>query len=504
MGLRWTGMRVALAPLVMLMLLQIAGERPLGAASMTIAPQVVTLAPGGVQQFTATGTNGRIQWRATGGTISRGLYKAGTVTGSFMVQASHGGASATATVIIEAPAPPPPPSSDTSGDSGTATGSGTGVTIFPGDAVAIDPGESIQAAVNAHAEGTTFVIKAGVHRQQLIKPKNGMSFLGEPGAVLDGENVTMQAFDAYLTSNVTVRGLRITRYKPANTNGALHGDDSTGWVVEDNEIDHNSNGTYRVAGLRPGSGWTVRNNRIHHNGWNGIDGSRCADTIFEGNEIYANPPVAIGDTVGEAGNMKLFACGRIIIRGNYVHDSPHKGIWIDTMHPDVTIEGNRVINHGSTGIWYEFSYRGTVRDNYVENAGYLASRIAGWPHAAGIQISNSPDVVVTGNTVVNSFNGIIGHQAKSYAASAWAEDGTSQLRNLVVRGNTIVMPSGQTGIAHNIATNDVYTTWNNRFEGNTYQLYTAAPFYWMGSSLNETQWQSYGHDVISSGASFTR
>lgn len=50
-------------------------------------------------------------------------------------------------------------------------------------------GMDIQSMVDRNPEGTTFVIKAGTHRQQQIKPKNGNTFLGEPGAILSGAKV---------------------------------------------------------------------------------------------------------------------------------------------------------------------------------------------------------------------------------------------------------------------------------------------------------------------------
>lgn len=59
-------------------------------------------------------------------------------------------------------------------------------TEIPANAVVIDPGESIQEAVDAHPEATAFLIKAGVHRLQQVSPKNGNTFVGEPGAVLSG------------------------------------------------------------------------------------------------------------------------------------------------------------------------------------------------------------------------------------------------------------------------------------------------------------------------------
>src|SRR6185369_5012141 len=53
----------------------------------------------------------------------------------------------------------------------------------------INPGENIQAFVDANGPGTTFVLKAGVHRMQTIRPKSNDTFLGEAGTVLSGSRV---------------------------------------------------------------------------------------------------------------------------------------------------------------------------------------------------------------------------------------------------------------------------------------------------------------------------
>src|SRR5437773_519879 len=293
--------------------------------------------------------------------------------------------------------------------------------------VAIYPGRSIQNAVNRSPEGTAFLIKEGVHARQTIYPKNGMSFIGEQGAVLDGQHTTAQAIVAGSAHGVTVRGLRITNYAPPNSGAAVEGYDSHGWVVEGNEIDNNSNGASRAYGIRIGSGWVLRGNTIHHNGWVGVAGYRAVDTLIEGNEIYANPPEVIEDTVGEAANVKLFECGRIVLRENFVHDGPFLGIWLDTSLPEMTVEANRVVNHGDAGIWHEVSYKAVIRGNYVENAGYLGRYSRGWLSRAGIQATNSPDGSVIDNTVTNSLNGIVGQQATGYADGPY---GANELRNL--------------------------------------------------------------------------
>ncbi len=344
----------------------------------------------------------------------------------------------------------------------------------------VSPADDLSARVASAPPGTQFMIQAGTYRRQTIRPKDGMSFIGLEGAVLDGEDVAARAFIGQGVKNVTIRGLRITRYRPPDIGAALDGIDSEGWIVEDNEVDHNSNGDARTYGLRIGSRWTVRRNRIHDNGWVGVAGYNATDTVIESNDIYANPPAWLEDKIGEAANMKLYGCGRIIIRGNRVHDGQLRGIWIDRAAPDITIEDNRVVNHGEAGIWYEASYRGRIAANYVERAGMHVTDADDWLRDGGIQITNSADVSVINNTVVNSHNGIIGLQATGYRDGAF---GKAELRNLLVQGNTIVMPTGQSGIMQNTGSDAVFTSWNNRFVDNQYDVSgNPAPFRWFNGS----------------------
>jgi nitrous oxidase accessory protein NosD len=443
-------------------------------ASFVVTPHGSSVATGNTEQFSAVGMgNADVQWTATGGTITpTGFYMAGSTPGTYVVTAASGEWTMTVPVTVAERTPSTP---------------------RPAVPVAIDPGQSIQDAVRAHPAGTTFLIRRGVHRRQAtIRPKDGMVFIGEAGAVLDGDQAPGPAFDIYQTRNVVIRGLRITRYALPQTNGAIDAGGSEGSLIEGNEIDHNANSdrSVRTYGLILGNTSVVRRNIIHHNGWLGINGFKAMDSLIESNDIYANPPEFFNDAVGEAANIKLLDCGRITIRGNHVHDGIFKGIWLDTMRPDLTIEHNRIINHGQAGIWYEISPRGVIRNNYIENAGYHQSQIRGWLRGGGIEISNSPDVSVLNNTVVNSLNGIIGLQAKSYRDSAYTK---AQLRNLLVQGNRIVMPRGQTGIAEDSGSAEVFTSWNNRFVGNRFELLdNAAPFAWMGRDLDERQWQAYG------------
>src|SRR5947208_739647 len=71
-------------------------------------------------------------------------------------------------------------------DQPTDVSSGRVSTAVATGTVTILPGARIQDSVNKYASGTSFLLKAGVHRLQSITPKSSMSFSGEPGTVLSG------------------------------------------------------------------------------------------------------------------------------------------------------------------------------------------------------------------------------------------------------------------------------------------------------------------------------
>jgi hypothetical protein len=73
----------------------------------------------------------------------------------------------------------------------------------PADAVRVSATGDVQAAVDAHLGSTVFCILAGVHHvTRAVTPKTGNTFIGEPGAVLDGagwqtSDPTQAAFRAH-------------------------------------------------------------------------------------------------------------------------------------------------------------------------------------------------------------------------------------------------------------------------------------------------------------------
>jgi parallel beta-helix repeat protein len=358
--------------------------------------------------------------------------------------------------------------------------------------VSIYPGTKIQQVVDAYPGATTFYLRAGVHRRQTIAPKDDNIFVGEQGAVLDGENVASHAFETVTRSarRVRIKHIVIQQYASPRQLGAIQGDNGTNWVLEDSVIRDNL-----VVGVRIGPGWQVRRNRVHHNGVIGLSGYKADGAVIEANDIYENNYLQAPErpVMAEASGIKFGATANLVIRGNNVHHNFAKGIWVDHCNPTSVIEGNTVAANSDQGIFAEISYNVIIRNNISEDNG-LSGR-ASWLTRAGIQVTNSPNVEIYGNIVRDNANGITAIQSSGGAVTS-GPYGPLRVENLNVHDNTVHMRVGKTGLVQNTGETQVYTIWNNRFHRNTYYLgANAAYFAWGEKMLNESQWQATGNDT---------
>ncbi|MCP3935957.1 MAG: hypothetical protein GY708_11370, partial [Actinomycetia bacterium] len=103
---------------------------------------------------------------------------------SFGTAAFHGSLGGTGSTGIVAAAVKPD-------NSGYVMVDGLGKRSAFGDKTGLEPvylpvGADLQSIVDAHPAGTTFMIGAGVHRMQSIVPRDGDTFIAEPGAELNG------------------------------------------------------------------------------------------------------------------------------------------------------------------------------------------------------------------------------------------------------------------------------------------------------------------------------
>jgi parallel beta-helix repeat protein len=392
-------------------------------------------------------------------------------------------------------------------DNGGSTTTTTPTTPVP-SGIPISPGQSIQSFVNANPGGTTFILKAGTHVRQSVIPKSGDRFIGEPGTVLDGQNVAHQAFSrgsAPYPSNVTIRGLKITRYVPGTRSGAVdaggHGptERTTGWVIDQNEVSYNAE-----YGIRIGNSTQVTNNNVHHNTRLNICGNGNS-TVVSGNEIAFGNYLNSFDANDEGGGTKFTDTDGFVFRNNYVHDNVGNAVHMDENNINTIIDGNRIDHNGSEGIAIEISYKTTILNNKVTNNGWFDPRNRyKFIWNAGISVKASPNVEIYGNTVSGNYAGIVAVQQDR--SVDYPKYGAHVVQNLYVHNNMVTQTnlpktSGALSVAAGMATDiagytAMFTSLNNRFRSNTYYLGSnPQPFAWMGSTRTESQWKGYGQDL---------
>lgn len=335
---------------------------------------------------------------------------------------------------------------------------------------ALNPGANIQNAVNAAANGTTFCLSAGTYARQSITPKTGQKFIGAKGAILDGQNATVRAFQG-TASDVTIQNLVIKNYTAGNQNAAVWASNGKNWIVRGNEISYNNG-----MGVYLGDGTQMLSNFVHHNGQAGFgcqtDGiANPKPLLIDSNEISFNNYQDRYDAGFEAGGGKITLSNNAMISHNYSHDNHGPGLWTDIDNINTTYAYNLVENNQAGGIFHEISYSASIHHNVVRNN---AVRNDGWMWGAGIQISSSGGVgggmiEIYENTVVsNSFGNGIGIMQQNRGNGAY---GPWLVQNVWVHHNTVDMSKGgKSGVATDTGDRSIFTSRNVKLDYNTYIL----------------------------------
>jgi parallel beta-helix repeat protein len=320
-----------------------------------------------------------------------------------------------------------------------------GPATAPSGATIVNPGTDLASLTSSKSAGTTFYLTAGTHTLPTapINPKTGNTYIGAPGAVLDGQFKTNYTSGSRTMSmafkgssgypNVTIKNLTIKNFGQADgkmsamvNQTAINWGQSPGWTVANNTISYNGgSGIWLVDDSK------LQNNCIEYNEQMGfavpsIGGgnyNQRANILIEGNEIrYNNRSNAIetlGVCTGCAGGLKIWNSKAVTIKNNNVNNNYGTGIWVDNNNIDVLVEGNVSKDNAKRGIFYEISYGGIIRKNYV-TGNYVSGKGSSHNNTA-IYISESggdeatktylggtfpAELDINNNYVVDNWNGI--------------------------------------------------------------------------------------------------
>jgi len=312
--------------------------------------------------------------------------------------------------------------------------------------------------------------------------------------------VSTHPFLAFGTAveGVTIQGLTIEKFA-GDTGGSVQG--LSTWTIQNNEVRLNHGNGISADGK-------VFGNYSHDNGAFGVQsgyGTTAMD--FENNELAFNN---WGDFFNGGGADFPYATN-LIVRNNYSHDNNGAGFHTDGDSANVLYEYNHTKNNTNAGILHEISWDAVIRYNLLEDETSVFPQYENdsnslWVNYA-IGIVDSSNVQIYGNTITNCTNGIgavLGPPNKSDHGPHTGQP--HLLQNLDIHDNTLSEISNiAAGVVRSSSyDNSVFTTWNNHFTSDTYNLSDLSGLYfsWMDSSgknayatLTWAQWQSFGNDV---------
>jgi parallel beta-helix repeat protein len=282
--------------------------------------------------------------------------------------------------------------------------------------------------VDLEIASTTYWFAPGVHtlgtgEYSQITPGDNSTYVGAPGAVLDGQRLNRYAF-TQRARNVTIRYLTIRNFVAPNNEGVVNHDSGNGWLIEHNTVTANEG-----AAMMSGAGQKMIGNCLKDNGQYGLnafqDGNGITGVLLDGNEFVGNNT---GDWetrdpgCGCSGAMKFWAVNGATVRNNWVHDNHGTGVWADTNNNDFLIENNLIEGNEGIGIFYEISYNAIIRGNTLRNNAWqtgqeFAARGDNFPTGA-IYLSEAggdprlpartSSLEISGNTFTNNWGGIVG------------------------------------------------------------------------------------------------
>ncbi len=257
----------------------------------------------------------------------------------------------------------------------------TGPATPPSGAIIVPAGDNSELTQNWNEVGLSqagkiFWFAPGVHTVgsddfAQIQAGNGSTYIGGPGAIIDGQQKNLNAFTGD-ARDVTIKYLTIRNFGTGTSNNdqaTVNHDGGRGWIISHNLVVDNDG-----AGVALGPQSVTTHNCLKDNGQYGFTGFAGANTsggtnaLLDHNEISGNNTddwESLRDGCGCTGGGKFWENEDVIVSNNYVHDNHGVGIWADFNNRGFLIENNWIENNDAHGIEYEISYNFLIRNNVL-------------------------------------------------------------------------------------------------------------------------------------------
>jgi hypothetical protein len=238
----------------------------------------------------------------------------------------------------------------------------SGPATAPAGAIVVPPGNN--GSLDLQQAGKIYWFAPGVHTLgtgefDQIEPGDNSTYVGGPGAIVDGQGKNSYAFTQH-ARNVTIKYLTIRNFVAPTDEGTVNHDAGENWTMQYNTVTNNGG-----AGMFVGTGNVASYNCLKDNSQYGFQGFDT-NFVLDHNEIVGNNTgdwESKMDGCGCTGGGKFWDVRNARVTSNYVHDNKGAGLFADTNNNNFLFEGNYFNNNASEALFYEVSYNAVIRAN---------------------------------------------------------------------------------------------------------------------------------------------